>query len=37
MFQVSHAFAMGGERMNPYQFAAIYGTSKVRRPDASVP
>ncbi|KAL2207480.1 hypothetical protein CC79DRAFT_1368347 [Sarocladium strictum] len=29
MFQVSHAFAMGGERMNPYTFAAIYGTSKV--------
>ncbi|KAL2269724.1 hypothetical protein VTJ83DRAFT_1908 [Remersonia thermophila] len=28
LFQVSHQFAMG-ERLNPYSFAAIYGTSKV--------
>ncbi|KAK1718685.1 eukaryotic porin [Colletotrichum lupini] len=30
LFQVSHQFAMG-ERLNPYTFAALYGTSKVRR------
>ena len=29
LFQVSHQFAMG-ERINPYTFAAMYGTSKVR-------
>lgn len=29
LFQVSHAFALG-ERSNPYTFAALYGTSKVR-------
>lgn len=29
LFQVSHQFAMG-ERLNPYTFAALYGTSKVR-------
>lgn len=29
LFQVSHQFAMG-ERLNPYSFAAMYGTSKVR-------
>ncbi|CRK39834.1 hypothetical protein BN1723_015577 [Verticillium longisporum] len=28
LFQVSHAFAMG-ERLNPYTFAGLYGTSKV--------
>ncbi|KAH6686288.1 mitochondrial import receptor subunit tom-40 [Plectosphaerella plurivora] len=28
LFQVSHAFAMG-ERLNPYTFAALYGTNKV--------
>jgi mitochondrial import receptor subunit TOM40 len=28
LFQVSHQFAMG-ERINPYTFAAMYGTSKV--------
>ncbi|EON99530.1 putative mitochondrial import receptor subunit tom-40 protein [Phaeoacremonium minimum UCRPA7] len=28
LFQVSHQFAMG-ERLNPYTFAALYGTSKV--------
>ncbi len=28
LFQVSHQFAMG-ERLNPYTFAAMYGTSKV--------
>ncbi|PHH88777.1 hypothetical protein CDD83_7057 [Cordyceps sp. RAO-2017] len=28
LFQVSHQFAMG-ERINPYSFAAMYGTSKV--------
>ncbi|KAK2060873.1 mitochondrial import receptor subunit tom-40 [Colletotrichum caudatum] len=27
LFQVSHQFAMG-ERLNPYTFAALYGTSK---------
>lgn len=31
LFQVSHQFAMG-ERLNPYTFAALYGTSKVCRP-----
>lgn len=29
LFQVSHQFAMG-ERLNPYTFAALYGTGKVR-------
>ncbi|RCI08216.1 hypothetical protein L249_6307 [Ophiocordyceps polyrhachis-furcata BCC 54312] len=29
LFQVSHQFAMGGERINPYTFAAMYGTGKV--------
>ena len=29
LFQVSHQFAMG-ERLNPYTFAALYGSSKVR-------
>lgn len=29
LFQVSHAFALG-ERANPYTFAALYGTNKVR-------
>lgn len=29
LFQVSHAFAMG-DRLNPYTFAALYGTNKVR-------
>lgn len=29
LFQVSHQFAMG-ERLYPYNFAALYGTSKVR-------
>uniref|UniRef100_L2G602 Mitochondrial import receptor subunit tom40 n=1 Tax=Colletotrichum fructicola (strain Nara gc5) TaxID=1213859 RepID=L2G602_COLFN len=28
LFQVSHQFAMG-DRLNPYTFAALYGTSKV--------
>ncbi|PHH59252.1 hypothetical protein CDD81_3532 [Ophiocordyceps australis] len=28
LFQVSHQFAMG-ERINPYSFAALYGTSKL--------
>jgi mitochondrial import receptor subunit TOM40 len=28
LFQVSHQFAMG-ERLNPYTFAALYGTSNV--------
>lgn len=28
LFQVSHQFAMG-ERINPYTFAAMYGTGKV--------
>ncbi|KAL1860566.1 hypothetical protein VTK73DRAFT_7282 [Phialemonium thermophilum] len=28
LFQVSHAFSMG-ERLNPYTFAALYGTNKV--------
>lgn len=28
LFQVSHQFAMG-ERINPYTFAAMYGTSSV--------
>lgn len=28
LFQVSHQFAMG-ERLYPYNFAALYGTSKV--------
>lgn len=28
LFQVSHQFAMG-ERLNPYSFAAMYGTSRV--------
>ncbi|KAL2262824.1 hypothetical protein VTK26DRAFT_9345 [Humicola hyalothermophila] len=28
LFQVSHQFAMG-ERLNPYTFAALYGTSKM--------
>ena len=29
LFQVSHQFAMG-ERINPYTFAAMYGTGRVR-------
>ncbi|PHH75583.1 hypothetical protein CDD80_2254 [Ophiocordyceps camponoti-rufipedis] len=29
LFQVSHQFAMSGERINPYTFAAMYGTGKV--------
>jgi mitochondrial import receptor subunit TOM40 len=29
LFQVSHQFALGGERMNPYAFATMYGTGKV--------
>lgn len=29
LFQVSHQFAMG-DRLNPYTFAAMYGTSNVR-------
>ena len=29
LFQVSHQFAMG-ERINPYTFATMYGTNKVR-------
>ncbi len=33
LFQVSHQFAMG-DRINPYTFAALYGTSKVRVSDA---
>ncbi|GKT84853.1 mitochondrial import receptor subunit TOM40 [Colletotrichum tofieldiae] len=33
LFQVSHQFAMG-DRLNPYTFAALYGTSKVCRPGA---
>jgi mitochondrial import receptor subunit TOM40 len=28
LFQVSHQFAMG-ERINPYTFAAMYGTNRV--------
>lgn len=28
LFQVSHGFAMG-EKLNPYTFAAMYGTSNV--------
>lgn len=28
LFQVSHQFAMG-ERLNPYSFAAMYGTNRV--------
>lgn len=31
LFQVSHQFAMG-DRLNPYTFAALYGTSKVGKP-----
>lgn len=31
LFQVSHQFAMG-ERINPYTFAAMYGTGKVNCP-----
>jgi mitochondrial import receptor subunit TOM40 len=31
LFQVSHQFAMG-ERLNPYTFAAMYGTGKVAIP-----
>lgn len=34
LFQVSHQFAMG-ERINPYTFAPMYGTSRVGR--ASLP
>lgn len=34
LFQVSHQFAMG-ERLNPYTFAALYGTSKVCRPPST--
>lgn len=30
LFQVSHQFAVG-ERINPYTFAAMYGSSKVCR------
>lgn len=29
LFQVSHAFAMGAQGMQPYTFAALFGTSKV--------
>src|SRR6478609_4775873 len=29
LFQVSHQFALGGERMNPYAFGTMYGTGKV--------
>lgn len=29
LFQVSHQFAMG-DRLQPYTFAALYGTNKVR-------
>lgn len=36
LFQVSHQFAMG-ERLNPYTFAALYGTSKVCRLVACLP
>jgi mitochondrial import receptor subunit TOM40 len=32
LFQVSHQFAMG-DRLNPYTFAALYGTSKVCSPN----
>lgn len=31
LFQVSHQFAMG-ERINPYTFAAMYGTGRVGQP-----
>lgn len=31
LFQVSHQFAMG-ERINPYTFAAMFGTGKVGEP-----
>ena len=30
LFQVSHQFALG-ERLQPYTFAALYGTNQVRR------
>lgn len=30
LFQVSHQFAMG-EKINPYTFAAMFGTNKVSR------
>jgi len=38
LFQVSHQFAMG-DRLNPYTFAALYGTNNVRalRPRAAPP
>lgn len=35
LFQVSHQFALG-ERLNPYTFAAMYGTGKVDNPDSRV-
>ena len=34
-FQVSHQFAMG-ERLNPYAFAALYGSEKVCEMDANM-
>lgn len=36
LFQVSHQFAIG-ERLNPYSYAAMYGTSKVTSPAAPIP
>ena len=35
LFQVSHQFAMG-ERINPYTFAAMYGTNSVSFPLGSL-
>lgn len=34
LFQVSHQFAMG-ERINPYTFAAMYGTGRVGNTSSS--
>lgn len=37
LFQVSHAFSMGSGGLPPYNFTAMYGTNKVRRPGHSEP
>jgi mitochondrial import receptor subunit TOM40 len=29
MFQISHSLAMGSQSLNPYSFAALYGSPKV--------
>ena len=31
LFQISHALSMGSQALAPYQFSALYGSSKVRK------